>query len=118
MASHEPGYADRVIAKLTGDLDERGAVAVKVWKAIGMMLRDPDGRYVHCDDDRFRPIYDFLEARRIPVILHLADPRAAWEPLDPTSPPLRLLQPPTRNTISTAVRTCPATARSSNTATR
>ena len=32
-----------------------GAVAVKVWKEIGMVLKDPDGHWVMIDDPRFDP---------------------------------------------------------------
>lgn len=81
-----PGYAEQVIAKLRRDFDERGAVAVKLWKDLGMMLRDVEGKYVFCDDPAFLPIYDFIVGRGIPILMHIADPLAAWGPLDPSSP--------------------------------
>jgi predicted TIM-barrel fold metal-dependent hydrolase len=82
----EPSYADTVIAKLTDSIDRHGAVAVKMWKDVGMMLKDARGQYLFCDDARFSPIFDFLGRRGIPVILHIADPLAGWLPLDPGSP--------------------------------
>jgi len=82
----DPGYTDTVIAKLERDFAERGAVAVKIWKDLGMMLKDTDDSFVHCDDERFRPIFDWLESRQIPIVMHIADPLEAWEPLNPSTP--------------------------------
>jgi hypothetical protein len=82
----EPDYAKRVIAKLAHDFDERGAIAVKVWKDLGMMLRDSDGAYVFCDHPAFTPIFDYIVSRGKPILMHMADPIAAWQPLDPESP--------------------------------
>lgn len=81
----EPGFAQDVIAALREDL-ERGAVMVKVWKDIGLDVQDRSGAYVMIDDDRFRPIWDFLAERGVPVLAHIAEPRAAWLPLDRKSP--------------------------------
>jgi len=82
----EPDFAERTIAKLTRDFDEHGAVGVKVWKDLGMMLRDRNGDYVLPDDDRLSPIFEFIEARGKVLMTHLADPEEAWRPLDPRSP--------------------------------
>lgn len=59
-----------------------GAVAVKIWKNIGMGLRDADGRFVMVDDPRLDPILQYLEDNGIPLIGHLGEPRNAWLPLD------------------------------------
>lgn len=80
-----PTFADDVIAQLRGDL-EAGAVMVKVWKEIGMGIKDASGAYIQIDDPRFQPIWDFLSERGIPVLAHIGEPRAAWLPLDPRSP--------------------------------
>lgn len=84
--SAELGHAEQKVRKLRRDLDEHGAVAVKIWKDLGMMLRDREGRYVFCDDARFTPVFDFLAERRVPVVMHIGDPIEAWLPLEPGSP--------------------------------
>ena len=66
--------------QLTDALDA-GAVAVKVWKDIGMQQRDADGRAVMIDDARFTPIFRMLEERGTVVLGHLGEPRNAWLPL-------------------------------------
>jgi predicted TIM-barrel fold metal-dependent hydrolase len=58
-----------------------GAVAIKVWKDIGMQQRDQDGRVVMIDDPRFGPIFRMLEERGTAVLGHLGEPRNAWLPL-------------------------------------
>ena len=61
---------------------EQGAVAVKVWKEIGMELKDPDSSYVMIDDPRFDPLFDFIESRGKTLVAHIGEPRNCWLPLD------------------------------------
>ncbi|MBN2290144.1 MAG: amidohydrolase family protein [Candidatus Glassbacteria bacterium] len=65
-----------------GDGFDRGAVAVKVWKEIGMVLRDPDSGFVMIDDPRFGPVLDFIESRGKTLVAHIGEPRNCWLPLD------------------------------------
>lgn len=58
-----------------------GSLAVKVWKEIGMELKDPDGRYVMIDDPRFDPVLDHIERQGRPLVTHLGEPRNCWLPL-------------------------------------
>jgi predicted TIM-barrel fold metal-dependent hydrolase len=81
----DPDFAARTIARLRGEI-ARGAKGVKVWKTIGMEVKDARGSYVQIDDPRYQPIWDFLAERKIPVLAHIGEPRAAWLPLDPASP--------------------------------
>ncbi len=61
---------------------EAGAVAVKVWKEIGMVLKDPDGTYVMIDDERFDPIFDYIESNGKTLVAHIGEPRNCWLPLE------------------------------------
>ena len=81
----QPGFATRALADLGRTLDE-GAVGVKIYKSMGMELRRPDGTYVLPDDPVFAPIFTALAERGVTVYAHLAEPIAAWQPLDPRSP--------------------------------
>jgi predicted TIM-barrel fold metal-dependent hydrolase len=64
---------------------EKGAVMVKIWKEVGMEIRDREGRFILPDDPLFDPIYAFLTERAKPLLAHLAEPLDAWRPLDPES---------------------------------
>ena len=60
----------------------QGAVGVKIWKNVGMSLRDPDGHYVMIDDPRIKPVIDHLEQRGIVLLGHQAEPLNCWLPFD------------------------------------
>jgi predicted TIM-barrel fold metal-dependent hydrolase len=64
------------------DAFAQGAVGVKVWKNIGLALRDPGGKYVMLDDPRLRPIFDRLERGGIVLLGHQAEPLNCWLPFD------------------------------------
>jgi hypothetical protein len=78
--SERPEWLARTRKQLDAAL-AAGAVAVKVWKDIGMQWRDADGHVVMIDDARFAPIFDSLESRGIVVLGHQGEPRNAWLPL-------------------------------------
>ncbi len=59
-----------------------GAIAVKIWKNIGMDLRDENGKFVMVDDIRLDPILDYLVANNIPLLGHNGEPRDCWLTLD------------------------------------
>ncbi|MEJ7770003.1 MAG: amidohydrolase family protein [Chitinophagaceae bacterium] len=61
---------------------EKGAIAVKVWKNIGMDLKDKNGKFVMIDNPAFDPIIDSIEKNNITLIGHLGEPRNAWLPVD------------------------------------
>jgi Amidohydrolase len=60
----------------------RGAVGVKVWKNIGMVERDARHHLIFLDDPRFDGVMNHLEAERIPLVAHQAEPKNCWLPLD------------------------------------
>jgi predicted TIM-barrel fold metal-dependent hydrolase len=76
-----PGWEPAALRHLQQAI-ANGAVAVKIWKNIGMGLKDADGKFVMVDDPRFDTILNYLEANNIPLIGHLGEPRNAWLPLD------------------------------------
>jgi predicted TIM-barrel fold metal-dependent hydrolase len=58
-----------------------GAVGVKVWKNIGMSLRDTSGEYVMIDHPSFEPIFRYLEDHNIVLLGHNGEPRNCWLPI-------------------------------------
>jgi hypothetical protein len=61
---------------------KKAAVAVKIWKNIGMALKDKSGKFVMIDDTRFDLVLDFIEKNNITLIAHLGEPRNAWLPVE------------------------------------
>ena len=58
---------------------------LKVWKLLGLRARDPDGRLVAVDDPRLDPLWAAAAELDLPVLIHIADPIAFFEPLDATN---------------------------------
>ena len=80
-----PGFAARVNKRLNADFDA-GAIAVKLYKVVGMEVRRKDGTYVLPDDAAFSPIFDNIAAHHKSVLAHVAEPDSCWKPPDPQSP--------------------------------
>ena len=64
-----------------------GARGVKIWKNIGMSLKNEAGQYMMADDPVFDPIYSFLEKEKIPLLAHLGEPRVCWLSLEEMNSP-------------------------------
>jgi len=77
----EPGWQEKTIGRLQRDF-AAGAIGVKVWKDIGMVIRDRAGRFVMIDDPRLDGIFDFIAASGKPVVAHLGEPRNCWLPVE------------------------------------
>jgi predicted TIM-barrel fold metal-dependent hydrolase len=59
-----------------------GAVGVKIWKNMGMELKDKNDKLVMVDDPRLEPIFEFLVKNKIPLTGHLGEPKNCWLPLE------------------------------------
>lgn len=81
----DPGFTEDAIRQINGDF-ARGAIAVKIWKNIGMELKGAKGRYVLPDDSIFLPIYKDIAAHHKTLIAHVADPDTLWQPPNPAAP--------------------------------
>lgn len=80
----KPGFSTRAIHQLNENFAE-GAVAVKIYKTIGMEIKKKTGEYLMPDDPIFKPIYQDIAAHNRTVIAHLAEPTSCWLPPDPAS---------------------------------
>ena len=61
---------------------EQGVRGLKVWKDLGLTARDADGELLRIDDERWAPLFDKAAELQIPVMLHLGDPVAFFQPID------------------------------------
>ena len=55
---------------------------MKIFKELGLGYRDETGRLVSPDDERWDPIWARAGELGIPVVIHLADPKSFFQPLD------------------------------------
>ncbi len=75
-----PGWADRVNAALTEAVGQ-GAVAVKIWKNVGMVERDSSGALLSIADPALDPVARHIDALGVPLIAHQGEPHNCWLPL-------------------------------------
>ncbi|HVM70658.1 MAG TPA: amidohydrolase family protein [Anaerolineales bacterium] len=61
---------------------ERGAEGLKIWKGLGLQVKDAGNRLVDVDDPRLDPIWETAGELGLPVVIHVADPLAFFDPLD------------------------------------
>jgi hypothetical protein len=76
-----PGWSAATLKDLDRALAD-GAVGVKVWKNIGMELRDHQGKLVMIDDPRFDTLFDGLVRRGTMVLGHQGEPHNCWLPVE------------------------------------
>lgn len=77
----DPEFGTLAAERLRRDV-ESGAVGLKIFKSLGMTIRDAAGERVHVDDPRLDPIWSMAGELGIPVLIHTADPAEFWEPMD------------------------------------
>ena len=80
-----PSFTADAIKQIDRDFAD-GAIAVKVWKNVGMEIRDRSGKYVMADDEKFEPIYQDIASHGKTLMTHQAEPNVAWGPPDPADP--------------------------------
>ncbi len=77
----EPGWAERAASQLEEDV-RAGAQGLKIFKNLGMYVRDGAGTRVAVNDPRLDPLWAKAGELGIPVLIHTADPAAFWLPHD------------------------------------
>jgi len=77
----EPDFGKKSAAQLASDV-KYGATGLKIFKNLGMFVKDKSGKRVPTDDPRLDPIWDEAGALGIPVLIHTGEPMAFWLPMD------------------------------------
>lgn len=62
-----------------------GAAGLKIWKPFGLTVKDEQGELAPVDDPRLDPLWLTAGELGLPVMVHVADPPAFFEPLDATN---------------------------------
>jgi predicted TIM-barrel fold metal-dependent hydrolase len=75
-------WSRKIISGLDKYFSDTGVITVKIWKNIGMTVRDRNGSFIMADDPDIQPVWDFIKSRKLPVTGHLGEPRNCWLPLD------------------------------------
>ena len=77
----QPDFFRRSVERLEL-LVEHGACGLKMWKDLGLTVRDASGQLLRIDDERLAPIFEKAAELHVPVMFHTADPDAFFLPID------------------------------------
>lgn len=77
----EPGWGQRAAAQLEADV-KNGANGLKIYKSLGLSAKDIEGNRIAVDDSRLDPVWKKAGELKIPVLIHTADPKPFWDPMD------------------------------------
>ncbi len=83
-ASDGSQFGERAAQRLRAQV-ARGAQGLKIWKDFGLHVKDEKGKLVSVDDARLIPLWDAAGELGVPVLIHVADPVAFFDPLDATN---------------------------------
>jgi len=76
-----PGWTDKAVKQLETDV-HNGANGLKIFKNLGFSVKDNTGKRVTVDDARLDAIWEKCAELKIPVLIHTADPKSFWNPVD------------------------------------
>jgi predicted TIM-barrel fold metal-dependent hydrolase len=77
----DPDYSERVARQFEEDV-RNGAQGLKIFKNFGMDLKDSKGQRIRVDDPRFDKVFEACARLKTPVMIHTAEPRALFDPMD------------------------------------
>jgi uncharacterized protein len=77
----DPEWQSRMVKQLEEDV-KKGANGLKIYKSLGMFNKDSKGNRIPIDDPRIDPIWAKCGELGIPVLIHAADPKQFWQPID------------------------------------
>ena len=74
-------WSKKAAAQLETDI-QNGAKGLKIYKSLGLRYKDADGNRLAIDDSRLDPIWAKCAEMGIPILIHAADPKSFWDPMD------------------------------------
>jgi predicted TIM-barrel fold metal-dependent hydrolase len=74
-------WGEKAARQLEEDV-RNGANGLKIYKSLGFSVNDINGKRVKVDDSRLDPVWKKAGELKIPVLIHTADPKPFWEPMD------------------------------------
>ncbi|MBL7738238.1 MAG: amidohydrolase [Chitinophagaceae bacterium] len=77
----EDGWGEKAAQQLEEDV-KSGANGLKIYKSLGFSVNDINGKRVTIDDPRLDPVWKKAGELKIPVLIHTADPKPFWQPMD------------------------------------
>ena len=79
-----PDFGRRTARELAA-AKSRGVSGVKIFKGFGLEYKNADGSLIKIDDPRWDEIWAACGELKLPVLIHVADPVAFFQPIDETN---------------------------------
>jgi uncharacterized protein len=79
-----PAWTKTAVAQLEQDV-KNGAAGLKVYKDLGLEVKDKNGKRIAVDDPRLDPIWEKCGELKIPVLIHSGEPSPFFDKMDNTN---------------------------------
>lgn len=76
-----PDWSQRMAKQVEDDV-KAGAMGLKIYKNLGIRATDKSGKRIAVDDPRIDAVWAKCGELGIPVLIHAADPKQFWDPID------------------------------------
>ena len=76
-----PGFGLKAAKRLEKDI-EVGAVGLKIFKNLGLQVKNSSGLRLSVDDSELDPIWELCARLGLPVLIHTGEPSEFFEPVD------------------------------------
>jgi uncharacterized protein len=79
-----PAWTQNAVSQLEKDV-KQGAAGLKIYKDLGLEVKDKNGRRIAVDDPRLDPIWEKCGELKIPVLIHSGEPISFFDKMDNTN---------------------------------
>jgi predicted TIM-barrel fold metal-dependent hydrolase len=77
----DPNWSKNTAQQIADDVRD-GAQGLKIYKSLGLRDKDKNGSRIAIDDPRIDAVWAKCGELGIPVLIHSADPKPFWDPMD------------------------------------
>lgn len=79
-----PAWTVKTVEQLVNDVHQ-GAAGLKVYKDLGLEVKDKNGKRLKVDDSRLDPVWEKCGELNIPVLIHTGEPSPFFDKMDNTN---------------------------------
>jgi predicted TIM-barrel fold metal-dependent hydrolase len=79
-----PDWTRQTVMQLEKDV-RQGAAGLKVYKDLGLEVKDKNGKRISVDDPRLDPVWEKCGELKIPVLIHTGEPAPFFDKMDSTN---------------------------------
>jgi len=81
LRSDNPDWSAHAVKMLEADV-RKGAAGLKVYKDLGLEVKDKNGKLLRVDDPRLDPVWEKCGELKIPVLIHTGEPSPFFDKED------------------------------------